>query len=276
VSTGSGNRYQLADLLRVMSRLRDPENGCPWDIRQDFQSIVPSTLEECYELAQAIEHEDFPHVAEELGDVLFQVIFYAQLGAERELFSFDTIVNTLVSKLIRRHPHVFADGDIEGVVTQRSSVESVKASWEAIKRDERRAKSQAGVLADVPVALPALPRAQKLQKRAAEVNFDWSETSAVLTKLEEEIAELREAMVRDKDEEIAEEMGDILFSCVNLSRHLGLDAEASLRRASTKFEHRFLAMESSAAAAGTQLQDLSAAELDAFWEAAKALSTGPR
>lgn len=276
MSARPGYRYQLADLLRVMVRLRDPEHGCPWDIRQDFQSIVPSTLEECYELAQAIEQEDYPHVAEELGDVLFQVIFYARLGAERELFTFDTIVDTLVNKLVRRHPHVFAEGEIEGVVTQRSSVESVKASWEAIKREERKEKSQEGVLADVPVALPALPRAQKLQKRAAQVNFDWSDTNAVLSKLEEEIAELREAMAVGQKEEIAEEMGDVLFSCVNLSRHLGLDAEASLRGASSKFERRFMAMEASAAAADTRLQALSAAELDALWEAAKTASTRPR
>lgn len=276
MSARPGYRYQLADLLRVMVRLRDPEHGCPWDIRQDFQSIVPSTLEECYELAQAIEQEDYPHVAEELGDVLFQVIFYARLGAERELFTFDTIVDTLVNKLVRRHPHVFAEGEIEGVVTQRSSVESVKASWEAIKREERKEKSQEGVLADVPVALPALPRAQKLQKRAAQVNFDWSDTNAVLSKLEEEIAELREAMAVGQKEEIAEEMGDVLFSCVNLSRHLGLDAEASLRGASSKFERRFMAMEASAAAADTSLQALSAAELDALWEAAKTASTRPR
>ena len=124
--------YQLADLLRVMERLRDPETGCPWDVRQDFRSIVPSTLEECYELAQAIEHEDYPHVAEELGDVLFQVVFYAQLGREQELFDFDGIVDGLVRKLLRRHPHVFLDGDIEGVVTERASVEDVKHSWEAI------------------------------------------------------------------------------------------------------------------------------------------------
>jgi len=270
VSTTPQNRYQLTDLLRIMARLRDPKDGCPWDIRQDFRSIVPSTLEECYELAQAIEHGDFSHVAEELGDVLFQVVFYAQLGAERDLFSFDTIVDTLASKLVRRHPHVFAEGEIEGVVTQRSSVESVKASWEAIKRDERRAKSQGGVLADVPLALPALSRAQKLQKRAAMVNFDWPDTRAVLAKLEEEIAELRAAMAAGQQDEITEEMGDILFSCVNLSRHLGEDAEATLRRASGKFERRFLAMEASAAAAQKDLQTLSAEELDALWEAAKA------
>ena len=187
-------RYELDDLLRVMARLRDPATGCPWDIRQDFRSIVPSTLEECYELAQAIEHEDFPHVAEALGDVLFQVVFYAQLGSERDLFSFETIVDTLVTKLLRRHPHVFADGEIEGVVPDRTSVESVKETWESIKQAERSAKSQGATLADVPLALPALPRAQKLQKRAARVNFDWPDAAGVLAKLEEEIAELRRAM----------------------------------------------------------------------------------
>ena len=192
------------------------------------------------------------------------------------MFSFDTIVDTLVGKLLRRHPHVFANGEIEGVVSERHSVDSVKASWEAIKRDERKAKSQGGVLADVPVALPALPRAQKLQKRAAQVNFDWSDTSAVLAKLEEEIAELREAMATGSEVGIEEEMGDILFSCVNLSRHLGLDAESSLRHANGKFEQRFLAMDARAAAADTELQALSAAELDALWQAAKAPGTGPR
>lgn len=262
-------RYQLDDLLRVMARLRDPATGCPWDIRQDFRSIVPSTLEECYELAQAIEHEDFPHVAEELGDVLFQVVFYAQLGSERNLFSFQTIVDTLVTKLLRRHPHVFADGEIEGVVPARASVESVKETWESIKQAERRAKSQGATLADVPLALPALPRAQKLQKRAARVNFDWPDAAGVLAKLEEEIAELRQAMAAGSRAEVEEEMGDILFSSVNLARHLELDAEATLRRASSKFEQRFGTMEALATASGKSLHQLSAAELDQLWEASK-------
>jgi ATP diphosphatase len=263
-------RYRLADLLRLMERLRDPEHGCPWDLRQDFRSIVPSTLEECYELAEAIEHEDYPHVAEELGDVLFQVVFYAQLGRERELFSFDSIVDGLVTKLVRRHPHVFADGDIEGIVQGESSIEAVKQTWEAIKRSERQDKSQSGILADVPSALPALPRAQKLQKRAATVDFDWPDADSVLAKLEEEISEIREAMRARDDTAIEEEMGDILFTCANLSRHLGLDAEAQLRAASSKFERRFRAMEARAAAQGHVLAGLSEAELDALWEAVKA------
>lgn len=261
--------YEIADLLRVMERLRDPQSGCPWDLRQDFHSIVPSTLEECYELAQAIEHEDFPHVAEELGDVLFQVIFYAQMGRERGLFSFDRIVHTLVEKLVRRHPHVFADGEIEGVVEHASSVEEVKESWESIKQSEREARSQTGALADVPVALPALSRAQKLQKRAARHNFDWQDTDAVLEKLEEEIRELREAMEQGREDAVSAEMGDVLFSCVNLSRHLGLDAEANLRHASSRFERRFSAMEEAARVDGHTLDSLDTAQLDDLWEAAK-------
>lgn len=261
--------YTVADLLRVMQRLRDPESGCPWDLKQDFHSIVPSTLEECYELAQAIEHDDYPHVAEELGDVLFQVIFYAQLGQEQALFDFESIVHTLVSKLVRRHPHVFDQGQIEGVVTDRSSVAEVKESWEAIKQREREAKSQGGVMADVPTALPALPRAQKLQKRAARVNFDWPDATSVLDKLQEEVDELRAALAEGAADQVREELGDVLFTCVNLSRHLGLDAEASLRQASSKFEQRFQQMELFAEAENRVLGELDPAALDRLWERAK-------
>jgi ATP diphosphatase len=263
-------QYSVTDLLRVMERLRDPQTGCPWDISQDFNSIVPSTLEECYELAQAIDQGDYPHVAEELGDVLFQVIFYAQMGKEQGLFSFGAIVTTLVEKLVRRHPHVFADGDIEGVVEQRATVADVKQSWEAIKQEERNAKAQTGVLADVPIALPALPRAQKLQKRAAQVNFDWQDAASVLDKVQEEIDELRQAMANQCEPGIRDEMGDVLFSCVNLARHLGLDAEQSLREASGKFEHRFHRMESLGSELDTPLSAMSPAQLDSLWQRAKA------
>ncbi len=268
--------YTLTDLLRVMQRLRDPVTGCPWDIAQDFRSIVPSTLEECYELAQAIEHGDYPHIAEELGDVLFQVVFYAQLGKEQDLFSMEGIIDTLVEKLLRRHPHVFADGEIEGVVAAqaRSSIDSVKETWESIKQDERASRSQIGILADVPTALPALPRAQKLQKRAARVDFDWPDAEAVLVKLEEEIEELREAMAARNSEQVDEELGDLLFTCVNLSRHLGLDAESSLRRASAKFELRFQRMEALAKARGFSLAGSSPQELDELWRAAKVGGNG--
>jgi ATP diphosphatase len=266
-------RYDIDDLLRVMQRLRDPQHGCPWDLKQDFMSIVPSTLEECYELAHAIEEGDYPHVAEELGDVLFQVIFYSQLGSEKGLFSFGGIVDTLVEKLVRRHPHVFANGEIEGVVVGDVSESQVNASWEAIKKLERSDREQHGVLADVPVALPALPRAQKLQKRAASVGFDWHSLCPVLEKIEEEVAELREALEHGDSDGTGDELGDLLFSCVNLARHLRLDAETSLRHASSKFEKRFAAMEALADEAGLTLEQLDDAELDVLWEQAKSSST---
>lgn len=264
-------RYDLNDLLRIMQRLRDPDGGCPWDLKQDFQSIVPSTIEECYELAEAIEQEDYPHVAEELGDVLFQVIFYAQLGSERALFDFHAIVHTLADKLVRRHPHVFVPGDLEQRVDPGAMDEAdVKAQWEAIKRDERRARDQHHALADVPVALPALQRSQKLQKRAAHAGFDWSDSDGVLDKLEEEIAELRLAMHSGQSDAIEDEMGDVLFTCVNLARWLRLDAERSLRRASGKFERRFRRVEELAGARGATLESLDPLALDDLWQAAKA------
>jgi ATP diphosphatase len=254
-----------------MERLRDPDAGCPWDLKQDFHTIVPSTLEECYELAQAIEQGDYPHVAEELGDVLFQVVFYAQMGRERGYFTFEGIVDTLVRKLVRRHPHVFAGGDIEGVVPgeARGSMESVGESWESIKEEERLSRQKVGILADVPPALPALPRAQKLQKRAARVGFDWNSAGAVLDKLEEEIDELRRAMDRGGMTEKEDELGDVLFTCVNLARHLGLDAETSLRKSAAKFEHRFRDMEALADASGRSLSAMSMAEMEALWQRAK-------
>ena len=261
--------YSIADLLRVMQRLRDPQSGCPWDLQQDFKSIVPSTLEECYELAQAIENEDYEHVAEELGDVLFQVVFYSQLGKEQNLFSLDSLVNTLVEKLIRRHPHVFAAGQIEGQVTNHRSIDDVRGTWEAIKQSERDEKGQFGLLADIPVALPALPRAQKVQKRAAQVNFDWEAVPGVLDKLQEEIAELRAALHSQSADEIRNEMGDVLFTVANLARHLDLDAEDTLRQSTAKFERRFQYMEMAAKAEGTTLSMMSEIQREHLWRRAK-------
>lgn len=266
---GISSDYTLKDLLEVMTRLRDPDFGCPWDIKQSFESIVPSTLEECYELADAIEQKNMPHVAEELGDVLFQVIFYCQLGKEQALFDFSGVVHALVDKLLRRHPHVFVNGDINTQAVESIDTEAVKANWEAIKRQERLAKSQSGVLADIPRALPALPRAQKLQKRAAHVGFDWAELSQVLANLEGEIAELRGALNEGNAEHIEDEFGDVLFSAVNVGRHLNIDAERALRRANRKFERRFSSMESKAAEANKALESMAPLELDALWRAAK-------
>ncbi len=263
--TVSQKRFDTSDLLRVMERLRDPDTGCPWDVAQTFTTIVPSTLEECYELAAAIEQKDYPHVAEELGDVLFQVIFYAQLGAEQKLFSFNDVVHTLVQKLLRRHPHVFENGDIEGVVSKATSVEQVANTWEAIKQEERSAKRQTGLLADVPLALPALPRAQKLQKRAATVGFDWDSAGEVWVKLHEELDELQAAVSANSFDSIEDEMGDVLFTCVNLARHLRVDAEASLRRSSSKFEARFSTMESLATERGLGFDGMNSHALEALW-----------
>lgn len=262
-------RYTIEDLLRVMQRLRDPDSGCPWDRDQDFASIVPSTLEECYELAAAIESEDWPHVADELGDVLFQVIFYAQLGRESELFDFESVVDGLADKLLRRHPHVFRDGQIEGLVDSVTDSAAVKGQWEQIKAQERAGRDQHGALDDVPKALPALPRAQKLQKRAARVGFDWSASEQVLEKLEEEIGELREAIAAGDASEIEDELGDVFFTTVNLSRHLRIDAESALRRASSKFEYRFHAMERELAGHDRSLADCSLETLEDLWQRAK-------
>ena len=266
---GAAPRYRVEDLLRIMERLRDPDHGCPWDLAQDFRSIVPSTLEECYELAAAIEAGDFAHVADELGDVLFQVVFYARLGEERDLFSFASVVDGLAAKLLRRHPHVFREGTIEGVVDDRTDAAAVRQQWEAIKAAERTGRAQHGVLDDVPVSLPALPRAQKLQKRAARIGFDWADRDAVLAKFDEEYEELREALATGNADAIEDELGDLLFTVVNLARHEKLDAESALRRASAKFERRFHAMERLAADAGQDLGTLDAAELDALWKRAK-------
>jgi len=265
----SSSRYGLTDLLRIMERLRDPEHGCPWDQEQDFETIVPSTLEECYELAAAIEAGDPAHLADELGDLLFQVVFYAQLGRERGLFDFASVVDGLAGKLLRRHPHVFARGEIEGIVDGSTDRDAVKQQWEAIKATERAGRAQHGALDDVPVALPALPRAQKIQKRAARVGFDWADAVAVMEKLDEELGELREALASGEEAAIEEEIGDLLFTAVNLARHRRLDAERTLRRATHKFEARFRHMEDGAQRAGEALEELSAGELDARWRAAK-------
>lgn len=279
--------YSLVDLLRIMQRLRDPDHGCPWDLQQNFESIVASTLEECYELAAAIEAGDYPHLADELGDVLFQVVFYAQLGEEQGLFTFQSVVHGLAYKLLRRHPHVFAAGQIEGVVENSAAFSAdatgagnadassalVKKQWEQIKAQERADRAQLGALDDVPVALPALPRAQKLQKRAARVGFDWSGVDAVLVKVDEELAELREALeAGDIQGEggIEDELGDLLFTVVNLSRHLKLDAETALRRANSKFERRFRAMEARCWAQGAIFEALDSAAMELLWQQAKA------
>ena len=254
----------INSLLHIMRRLRDPDNGCPWDLRQNFHTIVPYTIEETYELADAIAAEDFVQIRDELGDVLFQVVFYAQMASEQGLFTFDDVVDGIAKKLLRRHPHVFAETG-----GRRVSESEVKRRWEQIKVEERQQKNQLGTLDDVPRALPALSRSQKLQKRAASVGFDWSELDAVRGKVDEELGELAEAVSEGDSAAIESEVGDIFLAMVNLARHLGVDAEAALRIANRRFEDRFSLMETAAERDGSQLCEESLERLEERWQAAK-------
>ena len=262
--------YGIRELQRLMARLRDPDTGCPWDLKQTYQSIAPFTLEECLELIDALEQNDFDHVEEELGDLLFQVIFYAQLGKEEGRFDFDTVVSRITTKLLRRHPHVFKDGDLEGVITDRASIDSIKNNWEAEKAAERAARAQQSAMDDIPMTLSALARAQKLQKRGASLGYDFLSSDEVLSRLDDELDELSGACQNHDPEEIENELGDVLFTVVNLARHLKVDAEASLRKANRRFEQRVRRAESAALDAGSRLQDESVERLDERWSVAKA------
>jgi len=262
--------YHIADLQRLMERLRDPDTGCPWDLKQTYQSIAPYTLEECLELIDALEQGDLAHVEEELGDLLFQVIFYSQLGKEDGLFDFESVVSGITAKLLRRHPHVFKDGELEGVITDRTSIVAIKANWEAEKAAERAARAQESAMDDVPKTLSALARAQKLQKRASSVGYDFSSANNILERLESELGELAEAREIRGQEEIENELGDVLFTVVNLARHLKVDAEAALRKSNRRFEYRVRRAEDAALAEGSRLQDESVEQLDTRWSAAKA------
>jgi ATP diphosphatase len=263
-------RYTLDDLQALMARLRDPERGCPWDLQQDFRTIAPHTLEECYELVDAIERDDFDQVREELGDVLFQVIFYAQMGREQQRFEWDELVHNLVEKLLRRHPHVFPKGTLRDAdVRADADIAQVHQTWERIKQEEREAKQQGGVLDDVPVALPALSRSAKLQKRAARVGFDWDNWQQVLEKIREEQDEVVEAIASGDCAAIQDEIGDLLFACVNLARFVDVDSETALRGANQKFERRFRFIEAALTAEGRKPEQASAAEMEALWLEAK-------
>lgn len=268
-------RYTIDDLLAVMARLRDPARGCPWDLEQSFASIAPHTLEECYELVDAIERDDFPQLRDELGDVLFQVIFYAQLGREQDRFDFADVVHNIVEKLLRRHPHVFPSGQLREDDERRDiAVEQVGVNWERIKQEERAHKNQTGILDDVPLTLPALSRAVKLQKRASRVGFDWEHWRDVLAKIDEEKAELEAAIAADDAAQIADEMGDLLFCCVNLARFLQVDPETALRATNRKFERRFGYIEQTLAARGQRLEEVDLAAMDALWREAKQRERG--
>jgi nucleoside triphosphate diphosphatase len=266
-------KYDLNDLKQLMARLRDPKTGCPWDREQSYRTIAPSTIEEAYEVADAIERGNFVHLKEELGDLLFQVIFYTQLAAEEQRFTVDEVISDLVVKLIRRHPHVFPENTLDSQVESDRTAEQeadIKLRWEALKREERKAKGQGGVLDDIPLNFPALTRAAKLQKRASSVGFDWPSMEGVLEKVEEELAEVKQA-IEDKDRRaIQEEFGDLLFAVVNGCRHAKVEPESALRGTNQKFERRFVYIEQELAKRGQTPQDASLELMDALWDEAKA------
>lgn len=250
-------------LLEIMQALRDPEHGCPWDIDQNFSTIAPYTIEEAYEVADAIEREAWDELKGELGDLLFQSVFHAQMAAEAGHFTFQDVVTTMSNKMVSRHPHVF------GSENRDKSAEQQTKDWEAIKAAERAGKAQKGTLDGVAVGLPALLRAYKLQKRAARVGFDWPVVDDVIAKIAEESAELVEARNTLTQVEVEEEFGDLMFVMANLGRHLGVEPEAALRQANAKFIRRFEGVEAKLAARGKTPQDSDLAEMDALWDAVK-------
>lgn len=250
-------------LLEIMRRLRDPETGCPWDIEQDFASIAPYTIEEAYEVADAIERQDWAELEGELGDLLLQTVYHTQMGSEAGHFSFESVAKAISDKMVARHPHVFGNESRDKSAAQQT------ADWEKIKAVERASKAQQGTLDGVAIGLPALLRAVKLQKRAARVGFDWPETTQVLDKMLEEARELVEAQGTLSQAEIEEEFGDLLFVIANLGRHLKIDPESALRAANAKFTRRFEAIEAALAEQGKTPSESTLEEMDALWNAAK-------
>ena len=252
----------------IMRTLRNPDGGCPWDVEQTFATIAPCTVEEAYEVADAIERGDWDELKSELGDLLFQVVFHARMAEEQGLFGFDEVVEAIADKLTRRHPHVFGD---EAAKTDGAAQ---KARWEDIKAGERKAKAQHGVLDDVPVGLPALTRAVKLTKRAARVGFDWPSTDQVFDKLDEEVAELRAEIAAGDLDKARGEMGDLLFVVANLARKLGVEPEDALRGTNAKFIRRFGFIEAELAKDGRTPEQSDLAEMDGLWNAAKGAERG--
>ncbi|MEO9653068.1 MAG: nucleoside triphosphate pyrophosphohydrolase [Roseobacter sp.] len=251
-------------LIEIMRRLRDPKTGCPWDIEQDFESIAPYTIEEAYEVADAIQRRDWPELEGELGDLLLQTIYHTAMGEESGYFDFQSVVRTISDKMVARHPHVFGSDD------RNKSAEQQTVDWETIKAAERAGKAQQGTLDGVAIGLPALLRALKLQKRAARVGFDWPSTDEVIDKIIEESKELVEARDTLTQVEVEEEFGDLLFVVANLGRHLGLDPEAALRAANAKFTDRFAGVEAKLSQMGKTPADSDLAEMDALWDEVKA------
>ncbi|TWD57859.1 ATP diphosphatase [Agrobacterium vitis] len=269
----------IARLLEIMAALRQPETGCPWDIVQTFETIKPYTLEEAYEVADAIERNDPDDLCEELGDLLLQVVFHAQIASESGLFTFEDVVEAITKKMIRRHPHVFARSDAD-------TPDAVKQQWDAIKKQEkseraarRKARGMAdvfqdGLLGSVQRTFPALTEAVKLQEQAAKVGFDWDKAEPILDKIEEEIAELREAMREGDQHKIKDELGDLTFALVNIGRHVKADPEQALRGTNVKFRRRFGYIEKTLSANGESLEHASLARMEELWQEAKKLERG--
>lgn len=271
--------HTLEDLLTLMANLRHPELGCNWDRKQSLRTLTAYTLEEVYEVIDAVERQDDAQLQDELGDLLFQIVFYAQIAAEEGRFAFADVVHAITDKLLRRHPHIFADGTLGGFgISSAAAItaEQVAANWELIKNAEREKKAAAdnasvavSLMDDVPASLPAMDRARKLQKRAASIGFDWKDHRPVLIKLREEIAELEHEVETGNQENMIAEFGDVLFTCANLARHLGVDPETALRASNRKFEARFRQLELHAAATSGSLATLSNEEMNALWDAIK-------
>jgi nucleoside triphosphate diphosphatase len=265
--------HQIERLLEIMAALRDPKTGCPWDVEQTFASIARYTVEEAYEVADAIQRNDLVDLKDELGDLLLQVVFHARIAEEQGLFDFTDVVEAIAQKMVRRHPHVFGDA-------QKLPVEQVNALWDRIKHDEKAQRrlerekaglppEEKGFLHGIPAAFPALTRAQKLTTKAAKVGFDWPEASQVIAKIHEELEEVREAAASSDPVRIEDEMGDLLFAAANLARHYGIDPEAALRRTNAKFERRFQAIETGLAKRNRTLEEADLEEMERLWQEAK-------
>ncbi|MQB02585.1 nucleoside triphosphate pyrophosphohydrolase [Agrobacterium tumefaciens] len=266
----------ISRLIEIMEALRQPETGCPWDVVQTFETIKPYTIEEAYEVADAIERKDMDDLCDELGDLLLQVVFHARIAEERGEFAFGDVVEAVTSKMIRRHPHVFA-------VSAANTPDSVKLQWDQIKAEEKRERAErrarrgitedfkAGFLGGVQRSQPALTEALKLQEQAARIGFDWSDPAPILDKIEEEIAELREALAEGKPEKVSDELGDLIFALVNIGRHVKADPEDALRGTNTKFRRRFNHIETSLTENGETLQEASLERMEDLWQAAKSI-----
>ncbi len=254
--------YSIDDLLDIMARLRNPDGGCPWDLAQTFDTIAPYTIEESYEVADAIERGDTQDLTEELGDLLLQVVYHTQMAVEQNIFSFSDVVQAISEKMIHRHPHVFGDG-------KAKSPEDVNAIWEQRKDGEDKRRKAESILNDVALNLPGLLRAQKLQSRVARVGFEWAQPGDVLDKLEEELGEMREALRDGKTDEIRDELGDLFFVLVNFGRMMGIDCEETMRQANRKFSRRFQAIESGMKREGLKWEETSLEKMETFWQEEK-------